>query len=416
MRRMNQPAPPDLIQAIDVALQYMIVDKDSLEIRPLGEDLIAFKQSNHRTDPHHGLIRWDKELVSHLITLSNTKSVANFNSLDNAFADHVKLINTHLSASHAMLLPTAAHPLMHPDKHANAWAHSDEPKYQLYHRIFNCEGHGWNNVQHTRLRLPFKSDDAFGRLHAAVRVLLPLIPAISASSPIVEGRASGSLDTRLQFYKTKQSKLPIVTGRIIPEPHFSPRAYREEIYEKIDEALAPYDKDHILTPEEVNARGAVPYFDQGYLEIRILDTQECPTADMAIIALITETLEALMNEKFAPLADQREILTEVLGGILDETVQHGRHVDIYSNEYASLFGINSFTHPQQLWQHILTTLIKQGSEALKRWEPELEVILQDGPLAERILKAVGPGMKAGDVIRVYRQVAECLAQNRMFIP
>ena len=36
------------------------------------------------------------------------------------------------------------------------------------------------------LNLPFSSDEEFGRLHAAIRLLLPLLPALAASSPLVE--------------------------------------------------------------------------------------------------------------------------------------------------------------------------------------------------------------------------------------
>lgn len=413
---MTLPSSLHLFEAVGVELEYMIVDRDTLAIKPISDELLKSKAGDYRSDFQNEMITWSNELVLHVIELKNSKPEANLNSLDNAFADNVKVINQVLANWNAMLLPTAAHPLMNANEETRLWPHENNEIYELYNRIFHCQGHGWSNLQSTHVNLPFQGDEEFSRLHAAVRILLPLLPVLCASSPILEGRPSGSLDTRLLYYKTNQSKLPVITGRVVPEPYFSERRYREEIYLKIENALAPFDHEKILDPVWVNSRGAIPRFDRGSLEIRVMDIQECPTADIAIIALVTETLKAIVAEKFASFDDQKEILTEVLGGIMDETIHQGRNAEIYSTEFSSLFGINNFTTPQQIWQHIIQEMNKQGNELVTRWEPELKVILQEGSLSERILKAVGQHPKEASIKKVYSQLAECLAQNRMFIP
>ena len=43
------------------------------------------------------------------------------------------------------------------------------------------------NIQAVHLTLPFRGASEFGRLMAACRVVLPLLPALAASSPFVEG-------------------------------------------------------------------------------------------------------------------------------------------------------------------------------------------------------------------------------------
>ena len=69
----------------------------------------------------------------------------------------------------------------------------------------------------------------------------------------------------------------------------------------------------------------------------------------------------------------------------------------------------------ELWQTIFQMLISQGNEALEKWTPEIDIILSQGTLASRILKATGGQAGPGKIITIYKQLASCLAQNKMFI-
>src|SRR5690606_22899704 len=101
----------------------------------------------------------------------------------------------------------AMHPLMRPAE-AVLWAHEYSEVYAAFDRIFNCHGHGWSNLQSVHLNLPFADDAEFARLHAAIRLVLPLLPALAASSPFVEGRASGLPVSRMAFDHGNSAKLP----------------------------------------------------------------------------------------------------------------------------------------------------------------------------------------------------------------
>ena len=147
-----------------------------------------------------------------------------------------------------------------------------------------------------------------------------------------------------------------------------------------------------------------------------MDIQECPTSDLAIVTLVIETLEALVSEEFASLEDQKEVYMDALTGIFDETVRTGPSTEIFSMEYSSLFGVNTFTTPKQIWEHIFNSLIKKGNSLLQRWEPELSVIFNEGTLSERIIKAMGKNISPVAIQKVYHQRSDCLAQNKMFIP
>src|SRR5678815_4652510 len=100
--------------------------------------------------------------------------------------------------------------------------------------------------QSTHLNLPFYDDEEFAKLHAAVRMILPILPALCASSPILDGKFTGMMDTRLRYYKTNQSRIPSITGKVIPEAVFSRRNYFNTIYEKIKTDIAPFDPQEEL--------------------------------------------------------------------------------------------------------------------------------------------------------------------------
>ncbi len=411
---MIQPSRLHLFQAFGIELEYMLVDKTTLAVKPITDELLKHELGKYASDFENGLVTWSNELVLHVIELKSTKPELNFNALENAFADNVKKINAILDKWNAMLMPTAAHPLMNPHEETKLWPHESNEVYEIYDRIFNSKGHGWSNLQSTHLNLPFYDDEEFAKLHAAVRIVLPILPALCASSPILDAQVTGELDTRLSYYKTNQAKIPSITGRVIPEGVFSKRNYLNTIYEKIKNDIAPHDPENVLDPVWVNSRGAIPRFDRGSIEIRIMDIQECPSADMAIITLVIDLLRALVSEKFISMESQTKIKTDVLVSIFDQCLISGQRTMIESEDYLRIFGIEPVS-VGGLWKNILhrPTAFMPSLENWKR--PQLETILNEGSLSERILKALGNDHSIENIKGVYRQLSGCLAQNKMFI-
>ncbi len=412
---MNQPSRLHLFQAFGIELEYMLVDKDTLAVKPITDELLKHELGEYASDFENGIVTWSNELVLHVIELKSTKPELNFNALEHAFADNIKKINAILSKWNAMLMPSAAHPLMDPIIETKLWPHESNEVYEIYDRVFNSKGHGWSNLQSTHLNLPFYDDEEFAKLHAAVRILLPVLPALCASSPILDGRLTGKLDTRLEFYKTNQAKIPSITGRVIPEAVFSKRNYINTVYDKIQADIKPFDPNNILNPIWVNSRGAIPRFDRGSIEIRVMDIQECPAADMAIITLVIELLKALVNEKFIPIEEQVKIKTDVLVSIFDDCIVSGPQAVITNDEFLKIFGIRTPLSAAELWKSILQRLITL-TPSLEKWEkPELDIILTEGTLANRITNALGKDHSVENIKSVYRKLSGCLAQNKMFI-
>ncbi len=412
---MSQPSRIHLFQGYGVELEYMIVDRDTLQIKPIADELLKHELGEYGSDFENGIITWSNELVLHVIELKSTRPEMNLNALEKGFAENVARINAILTKWNAMLLPSATHPFVDPEKETKLWPHDNNEVYEIYNKIFNCKGHGWSNLQSTHINLPFYDDEEFAKLHAAIRLVLPLIPALCASSPIVESKITGVLDTRLTYYRTNQAKIPSITGKVIPEAVFSKRNYLNSIYEKIKTDIAQYDPEGILNPIWVNSRGAIARFDRGSIEIRIVDSQECPAAELAVVSVIIETLKALVSGKFISHELQMKCKTDSLVSVFNKTIETGLSTPT-EEEFAKLFNFSSNGTIVDLWNNIINHLIANGNSTLEKWKPELDVILKEGNLATRILKATGTNPSHEKIIETYRHLADCLAQNKMFYP
>ncbi len=270
-------------------------------------------------------------------------------------------------------------------------------------------------LQSTHLNLPFYDDEEFAKLHAAVRMILPILPALCASSPMLDGQLTGMMDTRLKYYKTNQARIPSITGKVIPEAVFSRRNYLNTIYEKIKNDIAPFDPQQELNPIWVNSRGAIPRFDRGSIEIRIMDIQECPAADLAIVTFVIEVIKALTSGKFIDHETQIKWKTDVLAQLLDQTAEKAQDAMIVNAEYLNVFGYpDKSATAGQLWRHILDSMLKESNGTLQRWTPQLDVIIDKGTLASRILSALDHGQTRDSVVSVYKELSSCLEDNRMF--
>ena len=286
-----------LFEVYGIELEYMLVYDKSFKAAPIVDKLLSKKAGKITSDIENGAIAWSNELVAHVVELKTNGPTKNLNVLSELFHKNILEINALLKPLESYLLPTATHPLLNPLKDTELWKHSYSEVYELYNRIFNCKGHGWSNVQSTHINLPFFDDKEFEKLHAAIRIILPLIPGLCASSPILEGKNTSFKDARLEYYKTNQKEIPELTGLVIPERVFSKVDYYATIFEPIKKAIKPYDTENILDHHFLNSRGAIARFDRNAIEIRLVDVQECPKADMAICVLIIEVLKLLVGKK-----------------------------------------------------------------------------------------------------------------------
>ena len=404
-----------LFYGYGIELEYMLVDRDSLNVKPIADELLKHELGEFGSDFENGLVTWSNELVLHVIEIKSTKPESDLEELEKAFTQNISRINSNLEKWNAMLMPSAAHPWMDPHQETKLWTHDNNEVYGLYNKIFDCSGHGWSNLQSTHLNLPFSGDEEFARLHAAIRLILPLLPALCASSPILDRKLSGMLDTRLLYYKTNQSKIPSITGYVIPEAVFSFENYQQTIYSAIEKDITPYNSENILEPVWVNSRGAIARFDRGSIEIRIMDIQECPAADLAIINMVVALLKELVSEKFCSLQEQMKMDTNLLASLFDSTIVTGRHTLIENRQYLEAFGLSSPITVGELWALLLGKFPAESGYA-KKWQEVIRTILERGSLSERIISAMHADKSDNQIKNIFKELSTCLAENKMFLP
>lgn len=404
--------PPTLFAYHGVELEYMIVDAKTLAVRPWADRVLLDAAGRPTSDVDRGSITWSNELVAHVIELKTTQPEESFAGLAEQFAAEAAEVNQRLEPHGVMLLPTAMHPTMRPDE-AVLWAYEYNEVYATFDRIFDCRGHGWSNLQSVHLNLPFANDEEFARLHAAVRLVLPFLPALAASSPFVEGRPTGWLDNRLAFYRHNSAKLPSLCGQVIPEPVYSEADYRRVIFDPITAELGPYDPAGNLQAQFSNSRGAIARFDRSSIEIRVLDIQECPAADLAIVRLIVAWLQELVAETHLSLADQQALAVAPMKQWFDATVERGGDVPVDDARIQRAFGAPAeVTTVQQLW-HVVMDRLAPGIAFSTAERAAFATLRQHGGLADRMTRA----FRAGESLdSLYRRLATGLPANQPFLP
>ncbi len=404
--------PLHLFGGIGVELEYMIVDAQSLSVSPIADQLLAAEAGSLESDLERGPIAWSNELVLHVIELKTNGPAPALAGQAEHFQSEVDYIHERLAPLGARLMPSGMHPWMDPEREMRLWPHECGPIYQAFHHIFNCRGHGWSNLQSTHLNLPFGDAEEFGRLHAAIRFLLPLLPALTASTPAFAGQLSPDRDTRLRFYSTNARRVPSVAGRVVPESVTTPEEYQAKILDPIYRDLARWDPDGILRHEWANARGAIARFERGAIEIRILDIQECPQADLALASAIVATLRALVAERGPSRAAQDAWSIDALAAQLQACIRDAERAPV-DPDYARAFGISAPRTAGELWRDILSQWGSDDAD-VRYYSSTLEHQLRAGTLATRLVERLGPQPKSDRLRAVYEELCDCLKAGRLF--
>jgi len=396
-----------------IELEYMIVDQHTLAVLPLADALLQAASGNMQADVDRGRFGWSNEIVLHLVEVKNARPNPALEPLAAGFQAEVNAINRLLQPMGARLMPSAMHPWMNPAVETRLWPHDQAPIYQAYDRIFGCHQHGQANLQSMHLNLPFADDAEFARLHAAVRLVLPILPALAASSPLADGQPSGYLDTRMANYCSAVQRVPSVIGQVIPHTISSRAEYESQVLEPMYHDIAPLDPQGELQHEWLNARGAIPRFDRNAIEIRVIDLQECPQADLAIAAAATAVIRSLYDDKWSPLAMQQAISTDSLARILHACIRDADQAVIDDAGYLHLLGLSDRQYRAgDLWLHLIN---RTGLNRSTFWAETLHVMLEHGPLARRILRALGDDHSSAHLQHIYRALCDCLETGRLFL-
>ncbi len=270
------------------------------------------------------------------------------------------------SATGTRLLGLGMHPTLTLDQTA-VWDHDEGEYYEAYDRLFNIRQHGWLNIQALQVNLSYTGAKDLVLQFNRLRSLLPYLIAVTAASPIVEERSTGTMDNRLLFYRENQKEIPLICNRIVPERIHSVQDYRrqqEEIFGELKRRDAA-----ILCEEWVNSGGVIIRFSRKCLEIKALDEQDCIRSDMAVCAFIRSLLRCpslpVETDQDALLALTEDAIRRGTAGLRPELRQ------IYDRAWAHA------TPEERLYLPFLRNRIERGSLAeivRERFEREREIV------------------------------------------
>jgi len=406
-----------VFDGVGVEIEYMIVDQKTLDIQPVADKLIQSVAGGAQWDYEKDGVGWSNEFVLHLVELKTLLPEKSLHQAARMLHNEVGVVNEILSGMGAALMPGAVHPWMNPLTQLHRWPHDCHEIYDTYHRIFDSHQHGYANVQSVHMNLPFDGDEQFGRLCAATRMILPLIPALAAASPFADGKLTGALDFRMIAYMKNSQQVPQVAGDIIPEPVFTIGEYHDKVLAPLYKAIAPFDPEGIMAHEWLNARGAIPRFDRSALEIRVIDVQENPYMDAAVMAAVQAVILAMVEERWIDFDQQKKWASGPLRKILMDTVKKGEDAIITLNEYMEAFGVEAEEplSASEFWRAIIED--DAVSARIEHEEAELlDLILTEGTLAFRMTQAVGPNPGQKALAKVHEQLCEMLAEGTPFMP
>ena len=273
---------------------------------------------------------------------------------------------SHVFRGRYQLLGLGMHPTLTLDQTA-VWDHDEGEYYEAYDRLFTIRQHGWLNIQALQVNLSYSGAKDLVLHFNRLRSLLPYLIAVTAASPIVEGKSTGTADNRLLYYRENQKEIPLICNRIVPERIRSVQDYRrqqEEIFAELQKRDAA-----ILCEEWVNSGGVIIRFSRKCLEIKALDEQDCIRSDMAVCAFIRSLLRCpslpVENDQDALLALTEDAIRRGTAGLSPELRQ------IYDRAWAHA------TPEEREYLPVIRNRIENGSLAeivRERFEREREIV------------------------------------------
>jgi gamma-glutamyl:cysteine ligase YbdK (ATP-grasp superfamily) len=273
------------------------------------------------------------------------------------------------------------HPLLTLDQ-TTYWDHDEQEYYQAYDRLFNIRQHGWLNIQALQINYPYESPDDLVTAFNKIRSLIPYLVAVSASSPLVEGKTTSYMDNRLVYYRQNQAQIPEICHGILPEKLDRMEEYvriNQDIYEELKRC-----RGEILCHEWVNSRGVIVRFTRKCLEVKAIDEQECLHSDMAISAFLL----ALLRSDLELEEEESHLLA-----MLEDAMRHG------------VAGMR----PEL--ERLLRIAQKNATIEEMRYLPVVAKRIEQGSLAEIMAQRLKEG---GEIEPMLAEMEWCLKENRPY--
>jgi hypothetical protein len=252
--------------------------------------------------------------------------------------------------------------------------------------------------------LPYEKEVDAVQIHNQLANLCTYLPAITASSPIFEGKEGPDIDNRLQFYKQNQKEVPAVAGDVIPEYVSSLDGYKRDVIGRYSADLAKAGADKkLLNREWVNSRGIIFRFDRCAVEVRVMDEQECVKSDVALACFVRSALRGL-------IADNAELLPhELLVRDFNAVIKDGLNTKVASSNGKTA---------RQVCQHYLKIATQNADTDEKKYLPLVKRRIEEGNLSDlirtRVQRRAEKTVYHEAIVDVYSTLINCLRNNEPF--
>jgi hypothetical protein len=192
---------------------------------------------------------------------------------------------------------------------------------------------------------------------------------------------------------------------------FTRAEYEGKLLQSIYDALKPHDPEGILAHEWANSRGCIARFDRSAIEIRLLDIQECPVADIALAAAVVGAVRMLVEERHCDTQRQRTFDEVGLAAQLLDGIRDADQALITDAALLSAFGFPGKGPARQrdVWQHVIESVVAKD-RGYREWAAALKLYVEQGCLARRIVSAC----EHAELVDVYGQLARCLSKGELF--
>src|SRR5690242_3819839 len=112
-----------LFSVLGIEIEYMLVDRDSLNIQPKSDLLLQALAGEQTNEVELGDISASNELVMHVLELKNNGPKPPDAPIAEQFQQTIEKLEPLLQQYNLQLLPTGAHPWMNPLTETKRWPH-----------------------------------------------------------------------------------------------------------------------------------------------------------------------------------------------------------------------------------------------------------------------------------------------------
>ncbi|MEM2105662.1 MAG: glutamate-cysteine ligase family protein [Candidatus Bathyarchaeia archaeon] len=383
--------------------EYAVVD-EALKAQPIVDKIIKDFKGRIVNFVEQSNFTFGKEMQMHVLELKPNQPFELPIEFEETMQNAVLTLTEFLKRKYKMhLLGTGMHPTLRLDE-TRVWPHRHKKIYHFYGKVFNLKQHGWLNIQSFQLNLPYANEEDAIKIHNALAEICAYLPAVSASSPIYEGKLGEYVDNRLHFYVLNQKEVPSVIGDVIPEYIASFKQYKTEIIGRYSKDLIKAGVNDCLPYKDwVNSRGAIFRFDRKAVEIRVMDEQECVKSDVALSCFVRAALRGIIKENKALVP--RETLISDFNSI----VKNGLNARV--------------THPFgqracQVCKHLLKIAWENASEEERKYLSLVEKRIERGSLSEvirdHVLRKAQKTSFNEAIISVYSKLIKSLINNEPY--